>query len=166
MKHFRHGEHHPAHDPSIATFGDKAAEWLASKFGSWTYLIWQTAIVVLWVILNVVTLWAWKHHWDPYPFILLNLVFSTQASYAAPIILLAQNRQAAIQELRANIDHNHVGSIHDMVEFMHQFFTKEKPGPMLVDDIEQIKTAILGSPPVSGVSADPRENHGTVPRRA
>jgi uncharacterized membrane protein len=53
-------------------------------------LFWQTLIVVVWIILNLV---AVSFRWDPYPFILLNLAFSTQAAYAAPLILLAQNRQ-------------------------------------------------------------------------
>jgi uncharacterized membrane protein len=59
--------------------------------GSWGFIIVQTAFVILWMALNVVAL---VQHWDPYPFILLNLLFSTQAAYAAPIIMMAQNRQA------------------------------------------------------------------------
>jgi uncharacterized membrane protein len=58
--------------------------------GTGTFLFWQTLFVVIWIILN---LSAVSLRWDPYPFILLNLAFSTQAAYAAPLILLAQNRQ-------------------------------------------------------------------------
>jgi uncharacterized membrane protein len=67
------------------------ADRVTAVFGSWTFIIVQTMIVVLWIGLNLLTA---VHHWDPYPFILLNLVFSTQAAYAAPLILLSQNRQA------------------------------------------------------------------------
>lgn len=78
----------PSYDPDV--FGT-AAERFARFFGTVTYLIWQTVIVAVWILLNAAGI-AFK--WDPYPFILLNLVFSTQAAYAAPLILLAQNRQA------------------------------------------------------------------------
>ena len=78
----------PSYNPDA--FGP-AAERFARFFGTPTYLIWQTVIVVVWIILNA---FAFSFKWDPYPFILLNLVFSTQAAYAAPLILLAQNRQA------------------------------------------------------------------------
>jgi len=60
--------------------------------GSWGFVFWQTLIVALWVTLNVV---GWCHHWDAYPFILLNLAFSTQAAYAAPLILIASIRSDA-----------------------------------------------------------------------
>ncbi|AKK10839.1 DUF1003 domain-containing protein [Corynebacterium uterequi] len=66
------------------------AERVARFFGTGRYLLWQTLIVIVWIGLNIGGL-AWS--WDPYPFILLNLAFSTQAAYAAPLILLAQNRQ-------------------------------------------------------------------------
>jgi uncharacterized membrane protein len=67
------------------------AESVARFFGTGRYLLVQTVIVVIWIAMNAV---VWTLRWDPYPFILLNLVFSTQAAYAAPLILLAQNRQA------------------------------------------------------------------------
>jgi uncharacterized membrane protein len=67
------------------------AETFARFMGTARFLTWMTVFVVVWVLLNVVGLYHFR--WDPYPFILLNLFFSTQASYAAPLILLAQNRQ-------------------------------------------------------------------------
>jgi uncharacterized membrane protein len=77
------------------TFGEDAfgrwAEHTARFFGTPQYIVGQTLVVVVWVILNSI---AVIQHWDPYPFILLNLAFSTQAAYAAPLILLAQTRQA------------------------------------------------------------------------
>src|SRR5690242_2797017 len=78
----------PSYDPD--TFA-RLAERLARLLGTGRYLAAQTILVVLWITLNIIGL---VHHWDKYPFILLNLAFSTQAAYAAPLILLAQNRQA------------------------------------------------------------------------
>jgi uncharacterized membrane protein len=78
----------PTYDPDA--FG-RFAESLARFLGTGRYLVAQTLVVIIWIALNVVGI---VHHWDPYPFILLNLGFSTQAAYAAPLILLAQNRQA------------------------------------------------------------------------
>ncbi|NIH82412.1 DUF1003 domain-containing protein [Amycolatopsis viridis] len=71
------------------SFG-RVSERLARFLGTGKYLFWQTLIVVVWIAIN---LGAATLRWDPYPFILLNLAFSTQAAYAAPLILLAQNRQ-------------------------------------------------------------------------
>ncbi len=67
------------------------AERIARFLGTGRYLAGQTIFVIVWILLNVA---GFINHWDPYPFILLNLAFSTQAAYAAPLILLAQNRQA------------------------------------------------------------------------
>jgi uncharacterized membrane protein len=68
----------------------KFTEGIARFFGTGTYLGLQTIVVIVWILLNI---FAVALRWDPYPFILLNLAFSTQAAYAAPLILLAQNRQ-------------------------------------------------------------------------
>lgn len=72
------------------TFG-RFAESVASFMGTATFLVYMTVFVVLWILFNVVGIFGFR--WDAYPFILLNLFFSTQASYSAPLILLAQNRQ-------------------------------------------------------------------------
>jgi uncharacterized membrane protein len=80
--------HIPRPDPD--SFG-AVSEQVARFFGTARFLVIQTVIVVVWIALNVA---AASIRWDPYPFILLNLAFSTQAAYAAPFILLAQNRQA------------------------------------------------------------------------
>ena len=78
----------PQYDPDA--FG-RVSEGIARYFGTARYLVIQTMMVIVWIAINAV--WA-SGRWDPYPFILLNLAFSTQAAYAAPLILLAQNRQA------------------------------------------------------------------------
>lgn len=73
-------------DDAIGVYAEKVARF----FGTGQYLFWQTIFVIIWILLNIGG-FAWN--WDPYPFILLNLAFSTQAAYAAPLILLAQNQQ-------------------------------------------------------------------------
>ena len=84
-------------------FGARA-EAFARFFGTPTFLVGQTLVVSAWIILNVVGLIS---HWDPYPFILLNLMFSLQAAYAAPLILLAQTRQADRDKAQAEADAKH-----------------------------------------------------------
>ncbi|SER47184.1 Uncharacterized membrane protein [Propionibacterium cyclohexanicum] len=92
--------HRPHITLSQESFG-QFAELIARFMGSPTFILWMSVFVVVWISLNV--LGGWKH-WDPYPFILLNLAFSTQASYSAPLILLAQNRQEARDKLSLDDD--------------------------------------------------------------
>ena len=80
---------HQSHKEKMK-FGDKLADSVANGMGSWSFIIWQSIIVLIWMFLNIV---GFVKHWDVYPFILLNLIFSTQAAYAAPIIMMSQNRQ-------------------------------------------------------------------------
>lgn len=84
-----------------STFGQRIADSVANGMGSWRFIIWQTVIVLIWMTLNVIGL---VNHWDEYPFILLNLIFSTQAAYAAPIIMMAQNRQNERDRVQAQED--------------------------------------------------------------
>lgn len=97
---------HEKHRES-SKFGQRLADTVASGMGSWRFIIIQTAIVGAWMLLNVI---GFIRHWDAYPFILLNLLFSTQAAYAAPIIMMAQNRQSerdrhhAEQDYRTNLE--------------------------------------------------------------
>lgn len=83
------------------TFG-KFAEWVAQSMGTATFLLYMTVFVIVWIVINLVGLFGFR--WDPYPFILLNLFFSTQASYAAPLIMLAQNRQEMRDKLSLDQD--------------------------------------------------------------
>ena len=92
---------HDMHQQSL-NFGQKLADAVATGMGSWRFIIMQTIIVACWMLLNVIGLVA---HWDPYPFILLNLLFSTQAAYAAPIIMMAQNRQGERDRMQAMNDY-------------------------------------------------------------
>ena len=92
---------HEVHEKDLS-FGDRLADAVANGMGSWGFIIIQTVLVLLWMGLNFV---GFVYHWDPYPFILLNLVFSTQAAYAAPIIMMAQNRQSDRDRLQAQADY-------------------------------------------------------------
>jgi len=92
---------HQRHKENLS-FGDRIADSVANGMGSWSFIIWQTIIVVIWMILNVV---GFVSHWDVYPFILLNLIFSTQAAYAAPIIMMSQNRQNQRDRIQAENDY-------------------------------------------------------------
>ncbi|HQV78254.1 MAG TPA: DUF1003 domain-containing protein [Chitinophagales bacterium] len=92
---------HDAHVEN-STWGDKLSDALASGMGSWKFIIVQTIFVLAWMLLNVI---GYIKHWDAYPFILLNLLFSTQAAYAAPIIMMAQNRQAERDRVQAQDDY-------------------------------------------------------------
>jgi uncharacterized membrane protein len=91
---------HDKHKESL-TFGQRLADKVASGMGSWRFIILQTFLVILWMGVNVV---GFLYHWDVYPFILLNLLFSTQAAYAAPIIMMAQNRQNERDRMQAQAD--------------------------------------------------------------
>lgn len=92
---------HDTHKES-STFGQRLADKVAGGMGSWRFIIWQTIFVGAWMIINVI---AFIHHWDPYPYILLNLLFSTQAAYAAPIIMMSQNRQSERDRAQADSDY-------------------------------------------------------------
>jgi len=99
-----------------SVFGDDwfslKAEAFARFFGTPLFLITQTIVVAVWIILNVVGLWSF----DVYPFILLNLAFSLQAAYAAPLILLAQTRQADRDKAHSIADAEHREALHNASE--------------------------------------------------
>jgi uncharacterized membrane protein len=112
-------------------FGQKA-ERAARFFGTPQYIVGQTIVVVIWIVVNAV---AVSLRWDPYPFILLNLAFSTQAAYAAPLILLAQTRQAerdrvAGEELEAHRD-----------ALLHQNEAREAALKQETDELKELLTA-------------------------
>lgn len=84
------------------TFDQRSADWMTKLAGSWRFIITQSILLIAWAILNIV---AGFRHWDPYPFILMNLVLSLQAAYSAPIIMMSQNRQATRDRLEAHNDY-------------------------------------------------------------
>jgi uncharacterized membrane protein len=85
---------HPTVEPAL-TWGQRLADWVASVVGSWPFIVLQTLLLAAWIALN---LWLARHRadaaFDPYPFILLNLVLSFQAAYTGPVVMMSQNRQA------------------------------------------------------------------------
>lgn len=85
------------------TFGQRAADALTNFAGSWTFIIIFLVFLILWMIVNVI---AWINHWDPYPFILLNLVLSCLAAIQAPIILMSQNRTTERDRIRSEYDYS------------------------------------------------------------
>jgi uncharacterized membrane protein len=93
---------HKAHEERM-TFGARMADKVASGMGSWTFIIIQSVFILVWVSLNLI---AWVERFDPYPFILLNLLFSVQAAYAAPIIMQSQNRQSQRDREQAQHDYD------------------------------------------------------------
>ena len=86
----------------VSTLGQRLADTVAYGMGSWRFIITQTIIVFAWIAVNFIGL---LRHWDPYPFILLNLLFSLQAAYAAPIIMMSQNRQNDRDREQAKADY-------------------------------------------------------------
>lgn len=104
---FQHEQHGSIIDVNAAvdehmTLGQRVADMVVSGMGSWTFIIVQTLILAVWIVLNLI---GWIYHWDPYPFIFLNLALSFQAAYSAPIIMMSQNRQAAKDRLTAENDY-------------------------------------------------------------
>jgi CRP/FNR family transcriptional regulator, cyclic AMP receptor protein len=89
-------------DEERLTVGQRFADTVADTIGSWRFIIIQSCLLFTWIVLNVT---AWVNHWDPYPFILLNLALSFQAAYSAPFIMMSQNRQSMKDRLAAEIDH-------------------------------------------------------------
>jgi uncharacterized membrane protein len=101
------------------------SEAVARYFGTARFLFIQTIIVIVWIALNVALV---AFQWDPYPFILLNLMFSTQAAYAAPLILLAQNRQEGRDRLQAETDR----SVAERTRADTEFLAREIAGVRLM----------------------------------
>ena len=81
--------------------GERIADVVTATVGSWRFIIIQSCLLAIWIVLNVM---AFVGHWDPYPFILLNLALSFQAAYATPFILMSQNRQSMIDRDKAQQD--------------------------------------------------------------
>lgn len=81
--------------------GERVADVVTATVGSWRFILIQSCLLAIWICLNVT---AWIQHWDPYPFILLNLALSFQAAYATPFILMSQNRQSVVDREKAQQD--------------------------------------------------------------
>jgi len=99
------------------TPGQRIADMVAATLGSWRFIIIQSALLVLWVTLNIT---AYVRHWDPYPFILLNLALSFQAAYAAPFIMMSQNRQQDVDRREAANDYRINVKAELEIELLHE----------------------------------------------
>jgi uncharacterized membrane protein len=99
------------------TFGQKVADAVASGMGSWTFIIIQSGLLTVWIAANVT---GFIMHWDPYPFILLNLALSFQAAYAAPFIMMSQNRQQDVDRKEAENDYKINIKAELEIELLHQ----------------------------------------------
>jgi uncharacterized membrane protein len=93
------------------TLGQRVADWVALKVGSWPFIIWQSGLIFIWMGLNVYLAYraafdpGYFQAWDPYPFILLNLMLSFQAAYTGPVVMMSQNRQAVKDRMMAEHDY-------------------------------------------------------------
>jgi uncharacterized membrane protein len=99
------------------TPGQRIADVVAATMGSWNFIIVQSTILVVWIVLNVT---AFVQRWDPYPFILLNLALSFEAAYAAPFIMMSQNRQQDIDRKQAESDRQVNIKAELEIELLHQ----------------------------------------------
>jgi uncharacterized membrane protein len=108
--------HRSARKPQL-TMGQRIADTVAANMGSWRFIIIQSGILLVWIVLNVT---AYIRQWDPYPFILLNLALSFQAAYAAPFIMMSQNRQQDIDRKKAENDFQVNVKAELEIELLHQ----------------------------------------------
>lgn len=120
------------------TYGEKLADAVAELMGSWHFILIQAGLLILWIIVNVV---AWWQHWDPYPFILLNLALSFQAAFTAPILMMSQNRQNAIDRQKAETDYDINVKAELEIELLHEKIDalKEQEIKMLIEVIRDLE---------------------------
>lgn len=119
------------------TSGQRIADTVATVMGSWTFIICQSIILFVWIILNIT---AYVERWDPYPFILLNLALSFQAAYAAPFIMMSQNRQQDIDRKAAEHDYQINIKAELEIELLHRKIDelREKEVLSLSESIQQL----------------------------
>jgi uncharacterized membrane protein len=124
------------------TIGERVSDAVASIVGSWKFIIIQSVLLVCWIILNIVN---WFQAWDPYPFVLLNLVLSFQAAFTAPIIMMSQNRQSVVDRRNAEDDYHinikaekEVAMLHEKIDALKDIEIKK-----LIDIIQDLEKALL-----------------------
>jgi uncharacterized membrane protein len=135
-----------AHDSHISeslkrNYGQRISDFVASTVGSWQFIIFQSIGIIAWIVINSVSN---KNLWDPYPFILLNLMLSFQAAYTAPIIMMSQNRLSEIDRKQANNDFEINVKAELEIELLHQKIDmlKEKELLSLAKAIESLSQQI------------------------
>ncbi len=146
LRDVRRQERHkkPSDRESELTRGQKIADLVAATMGSWSFIIIQSTILFVWIVLNVT---AYVREWDPYPFILLNLALSFQAAYAAPFIMMSQNRQQDIDRKEAENDYRinikaelEIELLHEKIELLHQKIDqlREKEVVSLTEAVQEL----------------------------
>lgn len=110
--------------PAAPTRGQRLADAVAATIGSWRFIIFQSTAIVIWITGNVLT---GRGAWDPYPFILLNLLLSFQAAYTAPAIMMSQNRQSELDRRHAETDYEinvkaelEIELLHEKIDFLKE----------------------------------------------
>jgi uncharacterized membrane protein len=133
------------------TSGQKIADAVAATMGSWPFIIIQTTILAFWIILNIT---AWIYHWDPYPFILLNLALSFQAAYAAPFIMMSQNRQQDVDRQQAAEDFRVNVKAELEIELLHEKLDelRGKEVLALTQSVERLTALLERSAPGAGTA--------------
>lgn len=102
------------HEP--LTLGQRAADRVASTVGSWRFILIQNGAIVAWAILNLV---AWGYHWDPYPFMFLNIIMSWQAANTGPVLQMSDNRQSEKDRVRDDLEAEEVAEIREGMTLLH-----------------------------------------------
>jgi uncharacterized membrane protein len=136
------------HDLHIAksTTGERIADLVASFIGSWTFIIIQSVIFVIWVIVNTIWLLE-RYQWDPYPFILFNLFMSAEAAYSSPLILMSQNRQADRDREQAQHDYDtNVAAKEEIETILREL------GRIEQEKLDQILALLRKEEPVAGAT--------------
>ena len=134
------------------TIGQRVADKVAATMGSWKFIIIQSLVLFVWIALNIT---AYVQRWDPYPFILLNLALSFQAAYAAPFIMMSQNRQQDIDRRAAENDYKVNIKAELEIELLHQ----------KLDQLRETEVVRL-TETVSDLAALLREERAARPRPA
>jgi uncharacterized membrane protein len=106
------------------TLGERLSDLVAATVGSWRFIVIQSGLLVAWLIANAA---FGSNAWDPYPFILLNLMLSFQAAYTAPIIMMSQNRQADVDRIRSIADYQvnirseaEISLLHEKIDLLRE----------------------------------------------
>ena len=131
--------------------GQRIADTVASNMGSWRFIIIQSGILLIWIVLNVT---AYVQQWDPYPFILLNLALSFQAAYAAPFIMMSQNRQQDIDRKAAETDYQINVKAELEIELLHQKIDKLRENEVLnlTEAVKELATLLTQSKSAPGTA--------------
>ena len=140
LRKLRPGDRHKPRAP--LTLGQHVADKVAAIVGSWRFIIIQSILLAIWIALNIT---AYVEHWDPYPFILLNLALSFQAAYTAPIIMMSQNRQSEIDRQGAEQDYQVNLKAELEIELLHEKVDqlREKEILLLTETLRELQAELV-----------------------